>query len=94
MEEILICENGVMRPATEAELAQMAIDEQDYQTNELPKLVRTQRDNLLKQSDWTQLSDVELTAEKKSEWATYRQELRDITNSPEFPNVVFPTQPQ
>lgn len=94
MEEILICENGVIRPATEAELAQMAIDEQNYQANKLPAQVRQKRDNLLKQSDWTQLSDVALSAEKKTEWATYRQELRDITNSPDFPNVVFPTEPQ
>jgi hypothetical protein len=94
MEEILVCENGEMRPATEAELAKMAIDEQEYQAIQLPQQVRTQRDNLLKKSDWTQLSDVALTAEKKTEWATYRQELRDITNSPDFPNVVFPTQPQ
>jgi hypothetical protein len=36
---------------------------------------------------------VALTAEKKAEWSTYRQELRDITNSPNFPNVVFPTKP-
>jgi hypothetical protein len=72
----------------------MAIDEQEYQAIQLPQQVRTQRDNLLKKSDWTQLSDVALTAEKKTEWATYRQELRDITNSPDFPNVVFPTQPQ
>lgn len=94
MEEILVCENGVMRPATEAELQQIAIDEQSFETNELPQQVRQKRDSLLKQSDWTQLSDVALTSEKKAEWATYRQELRDITNSPDFPNVVFPTEPQ
>jgi hypothetical protein len=92
MEEIIICENGVMRPATEAELAQMVIDEQNYQTNELPKIVRTERNNLLKQSDWTQVPDAPVN---KEEWAIYRQALRDITNQSGFPtDVVFPTPPQ
>lgn len=92
MEEILVCENGVMRPATEAELAQMAIDEQEYQTNQLPQQVRTQRDNLLKQCDWTQVPDSPVN---KEAWAIYRQALRDITNQSGFPTDVFwPTKPQ
>ena len=36
------------------------------------------RDNLLRGSDWTQFTDSPLTATKKSEWATYRQDLRDL----------------
>ena len=39
--------------------------------------LRLIRDNLLTESDWTQLSDIVLTATKVTEWATYRQELRD-----------------
>lgn len=54
--------------------------------------VRTQRDILLSQSDWTQSRDV--TLPNDSEWQTYRQSLRDITNQENFPeNVVFPTKP-
>lgn len=40
--------------------------------------VRAERDNLLYQSDWTQLADSPLSDSKKAEWVTYRQALRDI----------------
>lgn len=53
--------------------------------------VRANRDALLTACDWTQLPDV--TIPKKAEWATYRQALRDITNDPAFPDVVFPNNP-
>ena len=45
--------------------------------------VRRDRDLLLAECDWTQNSDSPLTTEKKAEWATYRQALRDVpaTNS-------------
>ena len=41
--------------------------------------VRRQRDSLLKTSDWTQLSDTNLTAEQKAEAVDYRRALRDVT---------------
>lgn len=51
------------------------------------------RQKLLVRSDWTQMPDVQL--QNKTEWATYRQELRDITDQPGYPfNVIWPTQPQ
>lgn len=54
--------------------------------------IRKQRDSLLRNSDWTQLADVNLT--NKEEWNKYRQYLRDITNQAGFPdNVTWPTQP-
>lgn len=91
MEEILVCENGVMRPATEAELAQMAIDDEEAQAG-LPDEIRKQRNRLLTESDWTQIPDC--TVDKQA-WAEYRQALRDITKQVGFPtDVVFPTKPQ
>ena len=57
--------------------------------------VRIKRNSLLKDSDWTQFNDSPLSTEKKSEWATYRQALRDITNT--YSNrdeVVWPTKPE
>lgn len=88
----MICENGEMRLATEAELAQMAIDEQNYINTLLPKQIRKQRDALLVASDWTQIPDVPLATKEK--WAVYRQQLRDITMQNGFPtDVVFPTPP-
>ena len=59
--------------------------------------VRELRDNLLSQSDWTQLSDSPLTDSKKTEWATYRQTLRDIPSSQssvtDKSNITWPTEP-
>ena len=56
--------------------------------------VRNYRAPLLSLSDWTQLADSPLTEEKKQEWATYRQELRDITDNFEGPiDVAFPEDP-
>ena len=44
-------------------------------------VVRSIRNTLLSQSDWTQLPDSPLTEVKRAEWATYRQALRDITET-------------
>lgn len=59
--------------------------------------VRRDRDFLLAGCDWTQSSDSPLTTEKKTEWATYRQALRDVpadnSSKTSFDNVVFPTEP-
>lgn len=52
--------------------------------------IRKQRDDLLAKSDWTQLPDAPLTDEKRSEWSTYRQELRDISTLEGFPYVELP----
>jgi hypothetical protein len=40
--------------------------------------LRVIRNDLLKETDWTQFPDVSMTEEKRSEWATYRQALRDL----------------
>ena len=41
--------------------------------------IRRERDSKLKMSDWTQLSDTNLTAEQKAAAVDYRRELRDVT---------------
>jgi len=43
--------------------------------------IRKTRNQLLLESDWTQASDSPLTDSKKTEWATYRQSLRDVPSS-------------
>jgi len=54
------------------------------------KSVRADRDQRLKDTDWMGLSDVTMS----TEWATYRQELRDVPEQAEFPNtIVWPTEP-
>jgi hypothetical protein len=61
--------------------------------------IRAERTLLLAESDWTQFNDSPLTPEKKVEWATYRQQLRDITDSIDLSNPCiidddfFPTKP-
>lgn len=52
------------------------------------------RDQRLADTDWTQANDSPLSEEKKAEWATYRQALRDLPAQEGFPNVAFPTPPQ
>lgn len=53
-----------------------------------------QRNQLLSASDWTQIPGNPLTAEQQAAWATYRQELRDITAQSGYPfNVIWPTPP-
>lgn len=48
----------------------------------------------LANTDWTQLPDVNLTAEKKQEFAVYRQALRDITTQPGYPQTInWPEKP-
>ena len=48
--------------------------------------LRTERNARLAASDWTQLQDTHLSAEKKSAWADYRQALRDLPD--ELANTV------
>ena len=40
--------------------------------------IREKRNNLLIASDWTQMPDSPLSSTKKTEWATYRQNLRNL----------------
>lgn len=54
------------------------------------KALRAERDRKLAETDWTALSDVTQSAEM----ATYRQALRDITESyTSLDDVVWPTKP-
>ena len=49
---------------------------------------RTTRNKLLANSDWTQINDSPLSNEDKTAWATYRQELRGITDLDAWPNLA------
>ena len=53
--------------------------------------IRQQRDRLLAKTDWTQGKDIlEIVSQK---YVEYRQQLRDITNQPSFPEQVTWPQP-
>ena len=70
------------------------------ETFEMPETMawlRNKRNLMLKECDWTQAADSPLSDSKKAEWATYRQQLRDLTNTYTTENsiedIVFPTKP-
>ena len=59
--------------------------------------IRSVRDDLLMQSDWTQGADSPLASEKKTEWQTYRGKLRslpeDQKSKTKFSDITWPTKP-
>ena len=56
--------------------------------------VREERNTLLSDCDWTQFQDSPITGSKLTEWQTYRQSLRDITNQENPYNITWPTKPE
>ena len=79
-------EDGVVTTKAEHETAYTAKKDADAAAS-----VRTQRDDKLKATDWTALSDVTMTAEM----TTYRQALRDVPAQAGFPSTItWPTSPQ
>ena len=57
--------------------------------------VRTQRDAKIAESDWMVIKSAETGIALETEWATYRQALRDITAQEEFPATVnWPVEPE
>lgn len=64
--------------------------------DEQSSTVRIQRDNLLKETDWTDTASAitRLGQTVYDNWQAYRQALRDVPEQPGFPsNVVWPTKP-
>lgn len=69
-----------IRDMTEEEIGNLAVK------------VRNDRNRLLIQSDWTQVSDAPVD---QVAWASYRQELRDLTKQQGFPvNISWPSKPE
>ena len=74
------------KTAAENETAYKAMKDTEQAAN-----VRRQRTEKLKDCDWTQIADS--TADKAA-WATYRQQLRDITAASGFPwTMTWPETP-
>ena len=54
--------------------------------------IRSERDSLLSQTDWTQVLDAPVD---RTAWAAYRQALRDVPAQAGFPwEVTWPTKPE
>jgi|APSaa5957512535_1039671.scaffolds.fasta_scaffold06173_7 hypothetical protein len=59
-----------------------------------PTAVKLERNRRLAVSDWTQMSDVPMSGELRTEWAIYRQALRDLdVSGTDFAAVAWPTPP-
>jgi hypothetical protein len=56
-------------------------------------VVRTERNKLIANTDWTQLPDAPLTDAKAANWGSYRQALRDITTQSDPFNIEWPVPP-
>ena len=75
------------------EITEATIEQLDAVKLELDKdYVRTDRNRLLGESDWTQNRDVVLSND--ADWKTYRQALRDLpANTTDWTNPPWPTKP-
>ncbi len=84
--------NGVyydLTPEEEAELVARA-EAADLDMT----MVRSQRDSLLRSTDWTQLGDATLGDHTAEEWRTYRTALKDVPqNYGRVSEVVWPETP-
>ncbi len=69
-------ENERLRRVAKATADQAQLDNKDWDAE-----FRRQRRYLLEDCDWTQGNDSPLSGSKKTEWATYRQTLRDLPSS-------------
>ncbi len=89
-------ENGVLVENSEEHIALLASETKANASSiaaHEENLVRSKRNTLLADSDWTQANDSPLAAEKKVEWASYRTALRNLPSSSDWPDVTFPTEP-
>ena len=59
-------------------IAQEAADQAILDDKDWNRVFRHKRSIRLEDSDWTQGNDSPLSTSKKTEWATYRQTLRDL----------------
>ena len=75
--------NGQQVELTADEIAAVTAQEQAWNAGAFDRAMadlRAKRNQDLKDSDWTQVSDTTLTADQKTAWRTFRTELRNITD--------------
>jgi len=93
--------DGVKIVLTDAEIAQRQAEEQAWLAGAFDRAMvalRSKRNALLKDSDYTVLADSVLTAAKKAEWMNYRTALRNLTQGlttvEQVNSVAFPVKPK
>ena len=92
--------DGVQIELTAQEIAQRQAEATAWANGAFDRAIaglRQRRNSLIASSDWTVLSDSPLSAELKTAWLEYRQDLRDITEGvntvAKVNAVVFPDKP-
>ena len=92
--------DGVQIELTTQEIAQRQAEATAWANGAFDRAIaglRSKRNSILASSDWTVLSDSPLSAELKTAWLEYRQDLRDITEGvntvAKVNAVVFPEKP-
>ena len=92
--------DGVQVPLSAEEIAQRQTEATAWANGAFDRAIaglRSKRNSILASSDWTVLSDSPLSAELKTAWLEYRQDLRDITEGvntfAKVNAVVFPDKP-
>ena len=92
--------DGVKIELTSQEIAQRQAEATAWANGAFDRAIaglRSKRNSILASSDWTVLSDSPLSAELKTAWLEYRQDLRDITEGvntvAKVNAVVFPDKP-
>ena len=88
--------NGERIAMTDAETTARLVEEKAWNDGAFDRALeelRIKRNNKLSESDWMANSDVTMS----SNWKTYRQELRDMTEGldtiDKINNVTWPTEP-
>ena len=85
--------NGVEVKLTADEIKELEARDVEWAKGEYDRLmlsIREERTNLLAECDWMGMSDTTMS----DAWKTYRQALRDITETySSLDNVVWPTNP-
>ena len=84
--------NGQYIELTQSELDELAAQAEAADLD--LSMVRSQRDGLLRSTDWTQLGDASLGDHTAEEWRTYRTALKDVPqNYGRVSEVVWPETP-
>ena len=83
--------NGELVALTAEEIAEVeaALSAAPSETEIKWRLIRTQRDEKLRETDWRASSDLTLS----DAWKNYRQALRDVPSQSDVDNISWPTEP-
>ena len=92
--------NGIKVELTPEEIAARQAEEAAWEAGAFDRAMaqlRATRDKDLKDSDWTQLPDTNLTNPQKQAWMQFRGELRNITDGlttvEQVNNIDYPDKP-